>query len=69
MTTTKFDVTGMSCGHCAASVRTEVEKVAGVTGVTVDVAAGLLEVTSAAPLDTDAVVGAVDEAGYAATPA
>ncbi len=28
--TTEYQVTGMSCGHCEASVRSEIAKLAGV---------------------------------------
>lgn len=59
-----FAVTGMTCGHCAAAVTEEVEKVAGVTDVSVDVASGQVTVTSTAPVDPAAVRAAVEEAGY-----
>lgn len=59
-----FTVTGMTCGHCAAAVTEEVEKVDGVTGVAVDVASGQVTVTSTAPVDPVAVRAAVEEAGY-----
>lgn len=45
MTTTQFQVTGMTCGHCAMSVREEVQEVAGVTGVQVSHQSGQLTVT------------------------
>ncbi len=69
MTTTQFQVTGMTCGHCEMSVREEVAKVAGVDGIEVSAASGSLVVTSAAPVDADAVIAAVDEAGYQAVSA
>ena len=62
--TTTYAVTGMTCGHCAASVTEEVRALGGVTDVDVDVAAGSVTVTSDEPLDTDAVRAAVEEAGY-----
>lgn len=65
-TTTEYRVTGMSCGHCESAVRAEVSEIAGVTGVEVSAATGLLSVTSDAPLDDAAVLAAVDEAGYEA---
>ena len=64
MTTTQFQVTGMTCGHCAMSVREEVQEVAGVTGVQISHRTGELTVTSAEPVDEAAVVAAVEEAGY-----
>ncbi|MBF6100155.1 heavy-metal-associated domain-containing protein [Nocardia cyriacigeorgica] len=62
--TTTVTVTGMTCGHCASSVREEVGKIDGVTSVGVDLASGLVTIDSAAPVDRDAIAAAVDEAGY-----
>ncbi len=65
-TTMTYTVTGMTCGHCVASVTEEVTTVPGATDVHVDLAAGLLSVTGdAAP---DAVRAAVEEAGYELVP-
>ena len=33
MTTTEFQVTGMTCGHCELSIREEVQEVSGVESV------------------------------------
>ena len=68
MSTTEFQVTGMTCGHCEMSVREEVEKIAGVESIDVSAQTGRLVVTSAAEVDADAVIAAVDEAGYQAVP-
>jgi copper chaperone CopZ len=62
MTTTSYTVTGMTCGHCVASVTEEVTAVAGVTGVTVDLESGALTVTGDASAED--VKAAVEEAGY-----
>lgn len=59
-----YTVTGMTCGHCASSVREEVGKIDGVTAIDVDVPTGLLTITSTGPVDASAVRAAVDEAGY-----
>ncbi|GAA4471365.1 heavy-metal-associated domain-containing protein [Rhodococcus olei] len=64
-----YTVTGMTCGHCASSVREEVGKIAGVTAIDVDVPTGRLTITSSSPVADAAVVDAVDEAGYTAAPA
>lgn len=61
---TTITVTGMTCGHCAASVREEISEIAGVQQVDVDVASGRVDITSDAPLDPAAVGAAVAEAGY-----
>ena len=64
--TTEFQVTGMSCGHCEASVRSEVSKLAGIERIDVSAATGRLVVESSASLTDDDVIAAVDEAGYEA---
>lgn len=64
MTTTSITVTGMTCGHCAASVREEITEIAGVKAVYVDVDSGAVTIDSAAPLDPAAIESAVEEAGY-----
>lgn len=69
MTTTEFQVTGMTCGHCEMSVREEVEKIAGVEAIDVSAQTGRLVVTSASVVDTESVIAAVDEAGYRAVAA
>jgi len=67
MTTTSYDVTGMTCQHCVHAVTTEVTTIEGVLDVVVDVAAGTVTVSSAGPLSLDAVRAAIDEAGYEVT--
>jgi copper chaperone len=66
MTTTTYTVTGMTCEHCRASVIEEVSEVPGAASVDVDLEAGRLVVEGDA--DPEAVVAAVVEAGYEATP-
>jgi len=66
VTTSEYQVTGMTCGHCEASVREEVGTIEGVEQVDVSAATGKLVVTSSAPIDDAAVLAAVKEAGYAA---
>ena len=62
--TEQFTVTGMTCGHCEASVREEIGEIAGVEQVDADHTTGQVVVTSTQPLDHDAVRAAVEEAGY-----
>ena len=64
MNTTTVTVTGMTCGHCAASVREEIGEIAGVQTVEVDVASGVVTIASDTPVDTSAIKNAVEEAGY-----
>ncbi|GAA1436618.1 heavy-metal-associated domain-containing protein [Mycobacterium cookii] len=65
MTTETYTVTGMTCGHCAASVTEGISELEGVETVDVVVETGAVTVTSTAPLDASAVRAAVEEAGYA----
>ncbi|MEV6134921.1 copper ion binding protein [Nocardia sp. NPDC051990] len=64
MATSTYTVTGMTCGHCVNSVKTEIGKIDGVTSVDVDLASGAVRVDSTAPLTNADIVAAVDEAGY-----
>ena len=66
MSTSEYQVTGMTCGHCEMSVREEVGALPGVQQVDVSARTGRLVVTSAAPIEDAAVIAAVDEAGYRA---
>ena len=62
--TAEYTVTGMTCGHCVASVTEEVQEIQGVTEVAVELSTGTLTVTSAEPLTEADVRTAVEEAGY-----
>ncbi|MCX4097167.1 heavy-metal-associated domain-containing protein [Nocardia sp. alder85J] len=64
MATSTYTVTGMTCGHCVASVRKEIGGIPGVTEVDVDLDSGRVRVESTDPIDAAAVIAAVDEAGY-----
>ena len=64
-TTSTWTVTGMTCGHCVASVTEELEEVEGVEQVAVTLETGEVVVTSTTPLDRSTVQAAVTEAGYA----
>ena len=64
MTTTTYQVKGMTCGHCVSAVTEELRRVDGVSDVEVDLASGNVTVSSDAPLEAEAVRAAVDEAGY-----
>lgn len=64
MTQSTYAVTGMTCGHCAASVREELGELPGVQAVDVDVPTGRVVVTSASVLALDHVESAVRVAGY-----
>lgn len=68
MATINYTVTGMTCGHCEAAVREEVEALDGVAVVEVDREKDslVIDVADAAEVDDAAVIAAVDEAGYVA---
>ena len=66
--TKTYVVAGMSCGHCKAAVTEELEQVAGVTGVDVDLEARRVLVTGD-DLDDATLRAAIDDAGYEAVPA
>jgi len=65
-TTVTLSVPGMSCGHCEAAVKSEVGNVTGVESVSVDLDSKDVVVTGET-LDVDAIIAAVDEAGYEAS--
>ncbi len=62
--TSEYVVTGMTCGHCVASVSEEVGEIAGVTDVQVDLASGGVTLRSDRPVSEAEVKAAVEEAGY-----
>jgi copper ion binding protein len=61
---TTYTVTGMTCHHCVRAVTEEVSRIDGVSEVAVDLASGVVTVTSSQPIDQAAVEDAVTEAGY-----
>ncbi len=66
MISATYQVTGMTCEHCARAVTEELTALAGVTGVIVDLApdgTSAVTVSSEAPLDGHVVAAALDEAG------
>lgn len=64
MSTTTVTVTGMSCGHCATSVREEITEIPGVRAVDVDLASGSVTIESDSVLEAAAIKTAVEDAGY-----
>ena len=58
-----YTVSGMTCGHCVASVKEEVGEVAGVASVDVVLETGAVTVAGEGVSD-EAVRAAVVEAGY-----
>lgn len=67
--TTKIVVSGMTCGHCVASVTEELQEVEGVRDVRIELVAGGdsdVFIDSDGPLDLAAAKDAVSTAGYTA---
>jgi copper chaperone CopZ len=64
MRTTTVTVTGMSCGHCATSVREEITDIPGVRAVDVDLVSGNVTIDSDNEVETIAIRSAVEDAGY-----
>jgi copper chaperone CopZ len=58
-----YTVPGMHCGHCERAVSSELQQVAGVKSVEVDLETKLVTVRGAG-LDDAALRAAIDEAGY-----
>ncbi|MFD3942990.1 heavy-metal-associated domain-containing protein [Streptomyces sp. NPDC058579] len=66
-TATVYAVSGMTCGHCKTAITTSVSALDGVISVDVDVAGGLVTVTTGGAPDDAAITAAVDDAGYELT--
>jgi copper chaperone len=62
--TTSIIVTGMTCGHCASSVREELGDVPGIMSVDVDLATGTVTIASDRPVEDELIRSAVEDAGY-----
>ena len=61
----KYNVTGMSCSACSASVEKAVKKVKGIDSCTVNLLTNSMTVEGHA--DPKAVIEAVEKAGYGAS--
>jgi copper chaperone len=57
-----YNVPDISCQHCKQAIEEEVSEVEGVASVEVDVQAKTVTVTG--ELDEQAIISAIDEAGY-----
>ncbi len=65
----KYDVTGMTCSACSAHVEKAVRKLPQVKDVTVNLLTNSMVVESEAAIEPQAIVNAVVQAGYGASPA
>ena len=66
MTTTTFQVPGMTCGHCKGAVTDELSKINGVTAVDVDLDTKMVSFESDVVVEWQIIVEAIDEAGFEA---
>jgi Cu+-exporting ATPase len=57
-------ITGMTCDHCAMSVRDALEKLEGVSSVSVDLKAGAASVETESEIAFEIYERAVADAGY-----
>ena len=65
LTESTYTVPGMHCGHCERAVRAELEQVAGVESVDVDLETKLVSVRGS-NLDDAVLRAAIEDAGYEA---
>jgi len=61
----ELKITGMTCGHCQAAVKSALESVAGVGAVHVDLKNGYAKIEGSA--DIALLLAAVEAEGYQAT--
>ena len=67
--TSRYRVSGMDCGSCAAKIETALRRVPGIREVRVSVPGGTVTISHEAALGTDAVVRPLSALGYGAAPA
>ncbi len=61
---TKIKVSGMSCGHCVASVTKALSEIDGITDVQVDLDNGAATYSETKPVDLEVVKGAITKIGF-----
>jgi len=65
---TAYAVRGMTCAHCVGAVTEEIERIEGVSGVAVDLASGVVAVSTEEPPSDVEIRAAVERAGYEVGP-
>ncbi|MEV8595861.1 heavy-metal-associated domain-containing protein [Streptomyces sp. NPDC052012] len=65
--TTVYAVSGMTCGHCKATLTKEIGALDGVLAVDVDLETGQVAVTTSGEPDDALLARVVDDAGYELT--
>jgi copper chaperone CopZ len=66
MTTVKYSVPNISCGHCVHTIQMEVSEVEGVQSVKADQESRAVEITFDAPATEDAIKAILAEINYPA---
>jgi copper chaperone len=66
MQTVSLEITGMTCGHCVAAVDKALKTLPGVSAANVEIGRATVTVDPKVAT-TDAIVDAVEDAGYSAT--
>lgn len=66
MNTIDLEVQGMSCNSCVKHVTQALQTLSGVQHVDVDLPSGHVKVSGALPTDAQALISALDAAGYPA---
>ena len=64
MTTVKFNVPNISCGHCVHTIQTEVADLAGVKSVKADVDTKMVEISFEPPATEDQIKALLAEINY-----
>ena len=64
MTIERFQVPEISCQHCVNAITKEVSALSGVEQVQVDLTEKLVTVAHGDQITTEAIVAAINEAGY-----
>lgn len=62
--TTTFEVTGLTCGHCADALAGAIRRLPGIAAVAVDLGSGVVTVTAADPVDRGDVFAAIAATGH-----
>lgn len=66
MTTIKFSVPNISCGHCVNTIQNEVSELGGVQSVKADVSTKAVEIVFDAPATEDKIKALLAEINYPA---
>ena len=66
METINLTVSGMTCGSCVKHVEKAIHSIEGVEKVAVDLDSGLVKVDGSSSQSIQAIIAALDEAGYPA---